>query len=60
MDAGGIVPRSIEAACKQRRVRALYCVPSFHNPTTAQLDDERRRAIGRLATEYDFVVLEDR
>lgn len=59
MDAGGIRTRALEAACRQRRVRALYCVPSFHNPTTAQLNGSRRRAIARLAEQHDFVVIED-
>ncbi len=59
MDAGGMRPRAIEAACKRRRVRALYCVPSFHNPTTTQLDGDRRQAIARLAIKHDVVVLED-
>lgn len=58
-DEHGMSPPAIEAACKQRRVRALYCVPSFHNPTTAQMGQARREAIARLAREHDFFVLED-
>ncbi|TAH35218.1 MAG: PLP-dependent aminotransferase family protein [Planctomycetota bacterium] len=55
----GIDVAAIEAACKRQRVRALYTVPSFHNPTTAQLDAGKRGEIARLAKKYDFFVLED-
>jgi DNA-binding transcriptional MocR family regulator len=58
-DGTGISPAAIEAACKRHRVRALYCVPSFHNPTTAQLGVEKRRELARLAAKHDFHVLED-
>ena len=59
MDGGGMLPGALEAACRARRPRALYCVPSFHNPTTCQLDEDRRRAIAELAARFDLVVLED-
>ena len=59
MDEHGLLPDAVDAACRQRRVRALYTVPSFHNPTTAQLDATRRRTLADLARRHDFVMLED-
>jgi DNA-binding transcriptional MocR family regulator len=58
-DGSGISPAAVAAACKRHRVRALYTVPSFHNPTTAQLDLDRRRELAQLAAKHDFHVLED-
>ncbi len=37
----------------------IYLSPHFHNPTGAVLSAERRREIGRIATETGIVVIED-
>lgn len=37
----------------------LYCVPNGDNPTGAQYTIERKRAIYRLAREYNFLIIED-
>ena len=58
-DEKGILPRAVENACQSSSVRALYCNPSFHNPTTAQLDLKRRQQLAKLAKKYDFAILED-
>jgi DNA-binding transcriptional MocR family regulator len=42
-----------------RRVRLLYTVPTFHNPTGVSLDPERRRALVELAAREDLLVVED-
>ena len=42
-----------------RRARMLYCVPTFHNPTGASLNLQRRRALVELATREDLLVIED-
>ncbi|MGE5507587.1 MAG: PLP-dependent aminotransferase family protein [Chitinophagales bacterium] len=41
------------------RVKLLYVVPSFQNPTGTCLPAERRAAVLRLAQEYGFLVVED-
>ena len=58
-DDRGMLPKSIEKACRSSNVRALYCNPSFHNPTTMQMDLPRRQQIAKLAKKYDFAILED-
>jgi len=50
---------AIEAACRKQRVRAIYCTPSVHNPTTARMEVDERRALAHLADEHGFHVLED-
>jgi 2-aminoadipate transaminase len=42
-----------------RRPRLLYCVPTFHNPTGASLQAERRAALVELAANEQLLVVED-
>lgn len=58
-DDGGLDVSKIESICQQENVRALYTVPSFHNPTTAKLSTSRRKEIAGLARKYGFFILED-
>lgn len=41
------------------RVRLLYTVPTFTNPTGRTLSAERRAALVQLAAQHDFLILED-
>lgn len=59
VDAGGLVPEALEAACASERPRLLYCMPRLQNPTTAQLLAARRERIAEIARAYDLVVVED-
>ena len=42
-----------------RRPRLLYCVPTFHNPTGASLQAERRTALVSLAAAEQMLIIED-
>ena len=42
-----------------RRVRLIYCMPTFHNPSGATLSLSRRKRLLELAAAYEVVVLED-
>ena len=42
-----------------RRVKFLYTIPSFQNPTGVTQSVERRRALVALAAELDLLILED-
>ena len=59
MDDEGMIPESFEAACQKRRVRALFTVPTVHNPTTATLSAVRREAIARIAIQHGVAIVED-
>ncbi len=59
IDENGLIPEAFEEACRLRAPRALYCMPTLHNPTTATLSEERRRAIARIAETYDVMLIED-
>jgi DNA-binding transcriptional MocR family regulator len=58
-DAEGLLPAAVEAACGAFRPRALYCVPTVHNPTTATMPLARRQAIAALARRLALHVVED-
>ncbi len=41
------------------RPKLVYVVPNFHNPSGATLSLERRQLLGRLADEYELLIVED-
>lgn len=59
IDDEGIVPAALERACGVLAPRALFCVPTLHNPTTATLSEARRAAIAEIAVRHNLVVIED-
>lgn len=59
MDAEGITPASLEAACKLYQPRLLYCMPTLHNPTTATMSPERRLEILAVCRKYNLYLIED-
>lgn len=59
MDADGLMPDALEQACRRHQPKALYCVPTIHNPTTATMSLERRRAIAAIVRDRGLLVFED-
>lgn len=59
MDADGLLPDAFEDACKRGTLRALYCIPSGHNPTTATMPQARREEIAEIALRHGVTVIED-
>jgi len=59
MDDNGIIPDSLEAACRSTGARLLYCMPTLHSPTGATMPESRRRKIARIALNNDLVIIED-
>ena len=59
VDDGGIDPDALDGLCRKHRPRALYCIPTLHNPTTITLSSDRKRAIAALASTHGFFVIED-
>jgi DNA-binding transcriptional MocR family regulator len=59
MDADGLRPDGLEAACSSSSPRALFCMSTLQNPTGRTMPTVRRQEIGRLAAAYDLPVLED-
>jgi DNA-binding transcriptional MocR family regulator len=59
IDAEGLKPDALEAACRSSRARVLYCMPRLQNPTSAVMSDKRRRQIAAVAERYKLTVVED-
>ena len=60
-DDKGMVPEALEAALEKYgdRVRLMYVIPEFQNPTGITWPVERRKAFMDIINRYDFPVLED-
>ena len=60
-DDKGMVPEALEAAIEKYgdRVRLMYVIPEFQNPTGITWPVERRKAFMDIVNRYDFPVLED-
>src|SRR5438128_1561056 len=59
MDDGGILPEALAKACRTHRPKAVYLIPTLHNPTTATLLPERRSAIAKIINDADTILIED-
>ena len=59
MDQEGIVPEAFEAACRKGAPKALYCMPTLQNPTTACMSEARREAIAEIALRHGVAIIED-
>lgn len=59
MDEHGLLPEAFEQACQTAKPKALYCMPTLHNPTTRTMPLARRRELIELAEAHDVPVIED-
>jgi DNA-binding transcriptional MocR family regulator len=58
-DAAGVLPDDVGRVLADHDPRAVYVVPSAHNPRGTVLPDHRRRALAALAEEHDTWLVED-
>lgn len=58
-DDEGVVPESLRALASTRRIKLLYTIPNFQNPSGRLMTQARREAVLQLAEEFDFLVIED-
>ncbi len=52
-------PDALRAACRAYKPRALFCMPTVHNPTGAIMSSSRRQDIAAIAHEYNVAIVED-
>jgi len=50
---------ALERLCTQRRVRAVYTMPTLHNPLGWVMSASRRRRLAAIARRHDLLVIED-
>ena len=58
-DDEGIVPESLREVASRTRIKLLYTIPNFQNPSGRLMTQARRDAVLQLAEEFDFLVIED-
>jgi 2-aminoadipate transaminase len=58
-DDEGIVPDSLREVASRRRIKLLYTIPNFQNPSGRLMTQARRAEVLRIAEELDFLVIED-
>lgn len=58
-DEDGICLDALEDILKHQKVKFLYCVPSFQNPTGRTLVEDRRRRLVELTAEHNVLIIED-
>jgi DNA-binding transcriptional MocR family regulator len=59
IDAAGLRPEALEDAAREGGAKAVYLIPTLHNPTTAIMPEGRRREIAEVAERHGLVILED-
>lgn len=58
-DAEGLSAQELDSVCRQERVKAVFTVPSFHNPSVVTMSAARRHALIEVAEKHDVVLIED-
>ena len=59
MDAGGLSPAALDAACRQSAAKVLYCLPTLQTPTTITMTEARRQEIAAIAKKHELLIIED-
>lgn len=50
---------ALHRLCQQRRVRAVYTMPTLHNPLGWVLSPRQRQTLAELARQHDLLIVED-
>ena len=58
-DDEGIVPESLREVASRQRIKLLYTIPNFQNPSGRLMTQARRAAVLEIAEEHDFLIIED-
>lgn len=55
----GIDTEALEDLAKREKIKLLYTIPTFQNPTGITMSLKKREEVLRIAQKYDFYILED-
>ncbi len=59
VDPEGVSPERLDDLLARERVRLIYLIPSFQNPTSGTMSVERRRRVLEVALRHGVPILED-
>lgn len=57
--AGVMDPDDLDRQCREKRVRAVYLMPTVHNPLGAVMDEVTRLRLIEIARKHELLVIED-
>jgi len=58
-DAQGIRPESLDRICQQQKIRLLYLMAEYNNPSCEMMSEARRIDLVEVARRHDLLILED-
>jgi len=58
-DDDGIVPESLDQLASKKRIKFLYTIPNFQNPSGRLMSQRRRDQVLEIAHRRDFLIIED-
>jgi len=58
-DGEGMDPEALAEACRLHAPKAVYLLPTIHNPTTATIGPARREELAAAIRRHDLVLIED-
>ena len=59
MDDEGARPDALDEACRKHKPKAVYLVPTQHNPSTATMSANRRKAVADIIRKRGTILIED-
>ncbi len=59
VDDDGMDTDKFEEILKTTKIKMLYTIPTFQNPSGITMSLEKRKRILELASKYDFIIIED-
>jgi len=58
-DGEGIIPSDLEKELKQKKVKFLYLIPTFQNPTGRTMSEKRRKELAAVIQKFNLLTIED-
>lgn len=58
-DAEGMSAEELKQVCQDEKVKAIFTVPSMHNPTVTTMSETRRHELAEIAAQHDVIIIED-
>jgi len=59
MDDEGMIPESLDTACRRDDISGVYLMPGVHNPTLACMSAKRREAVAEVIARHGLTLIED-
>jgi len=58
-DEEGVIPEAVEDVLKNHKIKFVYLIPTFQNPTGRTIPVERRKQIAEIVKKYNALLVED-